>query len=57
MTITATDTTNGTYFVTKISAHKVTVTRGNGTAFATGASVPWTFVSPAPSGYVTIPNA
>jgi hypothetical protein len=57
MTITATDTTNGTYFVTKISAHKVTVTQGNGTAFATGASVPWTFVSPAPSGYVTIPNA
>jgi hypothetical protein len=57
MTITATDTTGGTYFVTKISAHKVTVTRGNGTAFATGASVPWTFVSPAPAGYVTIPNA
>ena len=57
MTITATDTTNGTYFVTKISAHKVTVTQGNGTAFATGASVPWTFVSPAPAGYVTIPNA
>jgi len=57
MTIAATDATNGTYFVTKISARKVTLTQDNGTAFATGASVPWTFVSPAPTGYVTISNA
>jgi len=57
MTITASDATNGTYFVTKISARKVTLTQDNGTAFTTGASVPWTFVSPAPTGYVTISNA
>jgi len=57
MTIAATDATNGTYFVTKISSRKVTLAQDNGTAFATGASVRWTFVSPAPTGYVTIANA
>lgn len=57
MTITATDATGGTYFVTKISAHKVTLTQNSGTAFDTDSSVPWTFVSPAPSGYVTLANA
>ena len=57
MTIIATDATGGTYYVTKIGAHKCTVTRGNGTAFETNSSVPWTFASPAPSGYVSIANA
>jgi hypothetical protein len=43
MSILANDSVNGTYFVTKITAHKVTVTQGTGTQFATGASVPWGF--------------
>jgi hypothetical protein len=57
MTITATDSAGGTYFVTKIGARRCTVTRGTGTQFATDSSVPWTFTSPALSGYVTIENA
>jgi hypothetical protein len=57
MTILATDTTGGTYYVTKIGSRRCTITQGDGTAFATGTSVPWTFASPAPSGYVTIANA
>lgn len=57
MTITATDSAGGTYFVTKIGARKVTITRGTGTQFATGASVPWTFGS-AVNGYsVKLSNA
>lgn len=35
------DSVGGTYFATKITAHRATVTRGTGTAFATGASVKW----------------
>ena len=35
------DSVGGTYFATKITARKATVTRGTGTAFATGASVKW----------------
>ena len=57
MTIIAQDSTGGTYYVTKIGARRCTVTQGNGTAFATGTSVPWTFATPAPSGYVTLDNA
>jgi len=33
--------TPGTYFATKITGRKATVTRGTGTAFATGAAVKW----------------
>jgi hypothetical protein len=33
--------TPGTYFATKITARKATITRGTGTAFATGAAVKW----------------
>jgi len=43
MTITATDSDSGTYFVTKISNNKATVTQGTGTQFANGSSVKWTF--------------
>jgi hypothetical protein len=57
MTIIAQDSTGGTYYVTKIGNHRCTITQGNGTAFATDSSVPWTFASPAPSGYVTFDNA
>ena len=37
------DSVGGTYFATKITSRKATVTRGTGTAFATGASVKWNF--------------
>jgi hypothetical protein len=37
------DSDSGTYFATKLTAHKVTITRGTGTqtAFPTGAQVEW----------------
>jgi hypothetical protein len=56
MTITATDSAGGTYFVTKISAHKVTVTQGTGSQFATGASVPWSFNSPVAGQTLRVEN-
>jgi hypothetical protein len=37
--------TPGTYFATKITARKATVTRGTGTAFATGSAVKWNMVA------------
>jgi len=57
MTITATDSAGGTYFVTKISAHKVTVTQGTGTQFVTGASVPWSFDAPTVNQTLRVANA
>ena len=44
----ATDSQGSTYFVTKITAHKVTITRNTGSTYdwPTGADVPWTFNSP-----------
>ena len=57
MTITATDSVGGTYFVTKIGARRCTVTRGTGTSFATDSSVPWTFGSAVLNTSVSIPNA
>jgi hypothetical protein len=57
MTITATDSDGGTYFVTKISSRKVTVTRGTGTQFATGVSVPWTFGSATAGQTLKVANA
>lgn len=41
--IVATDSAGGTYFVSKITKHKVTLVRGTGTQFAEGASVAWVF--------------
>lgn len=43
-TIVATDATGTTYYVTKLTAHKATLTRfgGGSYEFATGAAVPWT---------------
>ena len=55
--ITATDSAGGTYYVTKLTAHKALVTRGTGTQFATGASVKWTFGSAVANNSVTISNA
>ena len=41
--IVATDASGGTYYVTKLTAHKATLKRGTGTVYADGAAVPWTF--------------
>jgi hypothetical protein len=41
--IIATDADAGTYFVTKLTAHKATLKRGTGTVYTDGAAVPWTF--------------
>jgi hypothetical protein len=41
--ILVTDAANGTYFVTKLTAHKATLKRGTGTVYTDGAAVPWTF--------------
>jgi hypothetical protein len=57
MTITATDSNSNAYWVTKLTAHKATLTRksvGSGN-FATGTAVKWTFGS-ATSGTVSIEN-
>ena len=56
-TITATDSDGDTYYVTKISSHRCTITRGTGTQFVTGQSVPWTFGSAVEDVSVKIPNA
>lgn len=55
-TINATDSSSGTYYVTKLTAHLAVVTQNSGTTFTTGTAVPWTYTSPAPTGYVTIDN-
>jgi hypothetical protein len=57
MTITATDSAGGTYFVTKIGARRCTVTRGTGTQFATDSSVAWTFGAAVANQSVTLANA
>jgi hypothetical protein len=57
MTIVAKDSAGGTYYVTKISAHRCTVAQGTGTQFANNSSVPWTFGSAVLNTSVTISNA
>jgi hypothetical protein len=57
MTITATDSDGGTYFVTKITAHKVSLTQGTGEQFATGSSIPWTFGAAVEGYSVKVANA
>jgi hypothetical protein len=54
--IIATDASAGTYYVTKLTAHKATLTRGSGTVYTTGAAVPWTFGS-ATATYCKVQNA
>jgi hypothetical protein len=48
MTMTATDSAGGTYYVTKLTAHKATIVKGGrtGTQFTSGSSVKWTFDAP-----------
>ena len=43
MAIVATDASSGTYYVTKLTKNTATLTRGTGTVYTDGASVPWTF--------------
>jgi len=43
MAIVATDASSGTYYVTKLTKNTATLTRGTGTIYTDGASVPWTF--------------
>jgi len=57
MTITATDSDGGTYFVTKISAHRITVTQGTGTQFASDTSVQWSFAAPVAGQTLKVANA
>jgi hypothetical protein len=55
--ILATDSDGGEYFVTKLTAHKATVTRSTGTQFATDEAVQWTFDTPTAGVTVKIANA
>jgi hypothetical protein len=52
-----TDSVGGTYFATKITARKATVTRGTGTAFATGQAVKWNMTAAALGDSLLIENA
>lgn len=56
-TITATDSAGGTYYVTKLTAHKALLTQNTGTQFETGSSIKWTFGSATEDYSVTIENA
>jgi hypothetical protein len=51
------DSVGGTYFATKITARKAIVTRGTGTAFATGASVQWNMTAAVLGESLLIDNA
>lgn len=52
-----TDSASNTYFATKITARKATVTRGTGTQFATGAQVKWNMTAAVVSDSLLIENA
>jgi hypothetical protein len=56
MSITATDSDGGTYYVRKLTARKVVLVAGTGTQFATGASAKWTFGSAVANTTVSIAN-
>jgi hypothetical protein len=51
------DSVGGTYFATKITARKVVITRGTGTAFATGASVKWNMTAAVLGESLLVDNA
>lgn len=55
--ISATDSDGGTYFITKLTAHRATVTQGTGTQFATGTSVPWNMTAAVADVSLLIANA
>ena len=56
MDIQATDAVGGTYFVTKLTSHRVRLTQGTGTVYANNVSHPWTFAVPTAT-VAKIPNA
>jgi hypothetical protein len=58
-TVTATDSSGKTYYVTKLTAHRALLTQygSAGHEFDTGSSVKWTFGSAVASSSVTIANA
>jgi hypothetical protein len=56
MSITATDSAGGTYFVRKLTARKAVLVAGTGTQFATGDTAKWTFGSAVLNTTVTIAN-
>lgn len=55
--ISATDSDGGTYFITKLTAHRATVTQGTGTQFTTGTSVPWNMTAAVADVSLLIANA
>jgi hypothetical protein len=56
MTITATDSAGGTYFVKKLTARQAVIVRNTGTQFVTGQRVKWTFGSAVEGTTVTVAN-
>ena len=54
--LTATDSDGGTYWVTKLTAHKALLTQNTGTQFASGSSVHWTLSTPVAGYSVTVNN-
>ena len=57
MRLTATDSDSNTYYVTKITKHRVQLTQNTGSQFATGASASWGFSGPVSGSKVTIASA
>jgi hypothetical protein len=55
--IVATDSDGGTYFVTKLTAHRALVTPGTGTQFSANQSVPWVLDTAEANVSVLIPSA
>jgi hypothetical protein len=57
MTINATDSAGGTYWVTKLTAHKATLVPNTGTQFTANTAVQWTLSAPTVNVSVKIDNA
>jgi hypothetical protein len=57
MTLTATDSAGGTYYVTKIANRRATLVQGTGTQFANNSSIPWNFTGAVANVSVLINNA
>ena len=57
MTITATDSVGGTYYVIKLTRHKATLIRNTGTEFADNQAVSWNFTGAVLNTSVLIANA
>jgi len=57
MTINATDSAGGTYWVTKLTAHKATLVPNTGTQFTANTAVQWTLSAPTVDETVKLDNA